>query len=943
VLALACAPAANASIATLESSCTTQTPHAGYSYKFCDDGIPPSGGTTANQAGTNAVKVPAKYQATSGDDYTGLPPRAADAGTMPGADNQGDIALDVDISVPTVATPAGGYPLIVFMHGCCGGNKTGWEATSFDAGGEKWHYNNAWFASRGYVVITYTARGFVNGNGQGSTGETQLDSRRFEINDYQQLAGLVADDPFFNVNPQKVVTTGGSYGGGFSWLSLTDPVWTSPGGKSMKLTATAPKYGWTDLVDSLVPTGRHFQTPDALPAFDGSDSTSPIGIPKKSIVAALFGTGSAGTNHTTFPSYIQDAFACLNSTDPFESNPLCSSALSTTLPSFINDRSAYYQNAFFSKIASDPSYRIPVFNAGTLTDPLFPPVENRQMANRLLSVVPGYPIQQYYGDYQHFVQNKAKEWGDICGTAAPDYSDRHVCQFSDYPGGNVNATPNGLQRTGATTRLNRFVDHYVQPPGNPSEPQPSFDVTASLQICPQFTFGQPADEPGPTFTAARFENLAPVPLTLDFFDTKTTVNPADPNPHAASGDPVATYLSPPAQTGKCVAETTPAGAGVATYESSPLGADVVMLGATRVTIDYSVSPASATAGSYQLDSRLYDVALDGTAVLVDRGVRRVTSPSGTVEYELHGNGWRFAAGHAIRIEIAQDDDPYAKRSSISSTTTLTHVTLEIPTRPSCLGKLATITGSNGNDNIVGTAGNDVIVGVDGNDTISGLGGNDRICGGDGADKMIGGNGADIISGQAGADTADYGGRTAGVTVSLDNAANDGNSNDGPAGARDNVRTDTENVNGGSGADTLTGSAVKNSFAGNSGADVFNGLGGIDTVSYLTRNVGVTVDIDGVADDGNANDGPAGARDNVMPDIENLTGGAAADTLRGSSGVNVLRGGAGADSLFGLGGNDVLFANDGAADSAIDCDGGTTDVAHVDPSDPATVGCESVGP
>ena len=50
------------------------------------------------------------------------------------------------------------------MHGCCGGNKTGWEvgraAGGADAGGEQWHYSNAWFASRGYVVVNYTARGF---------------------------------------------------------------------------------------------------------------------------------------------------------------------------------------------------------------------------------------------------------------------------------------------------------------------------------------------------------------------------------------------------------------------------------------------------------------------------------------------------------------------------------------------------------------------------------------------------------------------------------------------------------------------------------------------------------------------------------------------------------------------------------------------------------------
>ena len=78
--------------------------------------------------------------------------------------------------------------MIVMMHGCCGGNKTSWEADTVDAARREWHYNNAWFASRGYVVVTYTARGFVNNQNRGSTGETQLDSRSFEINDYQALA-----------------------------------------------------------------------------------------------------------------------------------------------------------------------------------------------------------------------------------------------------------------------------------------------------------------------------------------------------------------------------------------------------------------------------------------------------------------------------------------------------------------------------------------------------------------------------------------------------------------------------------------------------------------------------------------------------------------------------------------------------------------------------------
>src|SRR3977135_2414239 len=116
-------------------------------------------------------------------------------------------------------------------------------------------------------------------------------------------------------------------------MALTDPIWNSPAGKAMRLAVVAPRYGWTDLVDSLVPTGRHFQTPDNLPAFDGSASANPTGIPKQRIDAARADeveTGlPPGVPHATFPSYIDDALTCMNSSDPFETNPLCTTTLST--------------------------------------------------------------------------------------------------------------------------------------------------------------------------------------------------------------------------------------------------------------------------------------------------------------------------------------------------------------------------------------------------------------------------------------------------------------------------------------------------------------------------------------------------------------------------------------------------------------------------------------
>src|SRR2546425_5050727 len=89
--------------ASLKSSCALQNPEPGYSFLFCDDGVPATGGTTANPGGTSAVLVPAKY-----DGWEGLPPKSADASSMAGAHAPGNVPLHVDISIPTPPPPTAG-------------------------------------------------------------------------------------------------------------------------------------------------------------------------------------------------------------------------------------------------------------------------------------------------------------------------------------------------------------------------------------------------------------------------------------------------------------------------------------------------------------------------------------------------------------------------------------------------------------------------------------------------------------------------------------------------------------------------------------------------------------------------------------------------------------------------------------------------------------------
>ncbi len=91
--------------------------------------------------------------------------------------------------------------------------------------------------------------------------------------------------------------------------------------------------------------------------------------------------------------------------------------------------------------------------------------------------------------------------------------------------------------------------------------------------------------------------------------------------------------------------------------------------------------------------------------------------------------------------------------------------------------------------LLGSDGTDTLTGGSGDDVLDGGLGKDLEQGGAGADRFVQGtapNGADQLYGGSGYDVVDYSLRTAAVTVTFDNVANDGGS-----GEKDNVRSDVE--------------------------------------------------------------------------------------------------------------------------------------------------------
>ena len=211
------------------------------------------------------------------------------------------------------------------------------------------------------------------------------------------------------------------------------------------------------------------------------------------------------------------------------------------------------------------------------------------------------------------------------------------------------------------------------------------------------------------------------------------------------------------------------------------------------------------------------------------------------------------------------------------------------------GDVEAVVGGAGNDRMTGAAIAETFAGGGGNDTLWGGGGADRLVGEEGDDRLDGGTGADVFDGGGGIDVADFSTRTANVSVSLNDAKDDGQANEG-----DDVRTSVDTVLGGSGADGLSGSTGADTLRGGGGDDTLNGGlgpdrleggGGVDGVTYAGRNTPLRVALDGSAASGASGEGDA-----VATDVENARGGEGDDTLSGATGPNGLFGGGGVDTV-----------------------------------------------
>jgi hypothetical protein len=638
----------------------------------------------------------------TGESYGGVRICSGSAPSFDGA------KLDFDLTLPEQTTGSS-HPLIVMLHGF-GNNKHEWESTTDEGdGADKWHWNNRWFAKHGYYVLAYTARGFrdpgrtgayqpdtpadPSGSQDPPRGTIHLKSTEFEVRDTQWLAALVAD-AFANVNPNRVAVSGGSYGGGESWLQASQAQWTFPHrcttqvpaggtlpsdlppqcaneGRSpplplLELQVAVPKYPWTDLAYSLAPGGHaggpaandiyetSLGTPNVGDDSRGTPKALPFGTPKFSFIEGLYllGESRGQFEEGTAPGERECAYSAtawksrVDSGDSYDTvlpppKPPCLPATTSPPPADVPQirrglarfRSSYYQDDDWERQAA--RREVAVYSIQGWTDDLFGAIESFRQFKYLKRLDPLWPVEVAVADVGHQrAQNNPLTWHHLNAQAW------------------------------------QFLQSNIQ-----GSNRQSTNVSSEPTICPS------ADEPAQNFTADQRltaktpEALSPGTLTVQYRPGRTTSPPGIVDPKGPATDPVLAG-------NKCtvVPEPLPLPEDVITYSrlSEPLRDDKIYVGLGSVEVPYKLNPDTTPTAT--LHARIWDRGPSGQERLVTRGTYRLfnqagyDSSTGKLVLPLFGNHWQLHPRHRIRLDLTQVDKPFFRASNFASE-------IEFPTGP----------------------------------------------------------------------------------------------------------------------------------------------------------------------------------------------------------------------------------------------------------------------
>jgi hypothetical protein len=190
------------------------------------------------------------------------------------------------------------------------------------------------------------------------------------------------------------------------------------------------------------------------------------------------------------------------------------------------------------------------------------------------------------------------------------------------------------------------------------------------------------------------EVTAPAPASLPKgqlvvnIATAATLDPRSGvgDPNNLTTDPIVPGEAPELvpTSGDCRTSTQPSTGFTAVSTPLPNRETLVDVGYTRVSYTAVGAPAQPTA---VIAERLWDVAPDGTAYLITRGVYRFDfngydSPTGTVDVPFYGNHFLLQPGHKLRLDLQQVDAPTyrAPNPDVTATLQLSNIQVHFGTR-----------------------------------------------------------------------------------------------------------------------------------------------------------------------------------------------------------------------------------------------------------------------
>ncbi|MFD2091730.1 alpha/beta fold hydrolase [Blastococcus deserti] len=526
------------------------------------------------------------------------------------------VQLDTTLYLPTGELPA---PAVVLAHGF-GGSK---ESVASDAED---------LAGRGYVVLTYSARGFG-----GSTGQIGLNDPRYEIADLSTLLDLLADRDEVQLDGDgdpRVGVAGGSYGGAAALLGAA---------YDDRIDAIAPQITWNSLTAALFPSQTGTVEADTVAATPQDDRA---GVFKRLWAGLFFGVGSVPSGGLL--DALGGAAGGEDGDEDGDGTASVPSAGATRLPDLSAlDPAAVEQTLTCGRFRTDicAAYQTAAAT-GTLTPEIAAVLDRSSPAGVLHRIeAPTLLLQGTQDSLFGLGQADANARG-IAANGTP-------VKVVWFTGGHDSPASDRVTEE-LREQVAGWFDFHLRGAG--ADPGTGFEFPAPTALgSGQFVQGGSQTVvtdtyPGLDGTADRRS----VPLSGP---TQPVVTPAGGTPGALTTVPGLGAL-----TSALGGSTLEIPGQFAAFESEPLDAAVEVVGAPTVEL-----AVAAPAGTATLFAKLYDVAPGGgttlpsslVAPLALTGLSADPARPTTVRVTLPGIVHRFEAGHTMRVVVSSTDQAFA--------------------------------------------------------------------------------------------------------------------------------------------------------------------------------------------------------------------------------------------------------------------------------------------